>query len=119
MLVVSTPDVMEVPAWRRLAVHATRARHPCIVIGPPPRVVCGPGTAWDNICCTDTVISDPACLAEHLRRGCESEPPKKIVIGWLKVLADTTRLSEGVAEGPVDRLYTHVTPFGGIWVYEK
>ena len=45
---------------------------------PPPRVVCGPGTARDNICCTYTVIFDPARLAEHLRRTCESEPKKKI-----------------------------------------
>ena len=35
------------------------------------------GTARDNICCTYTVITDPACLAEHLRRTCESEQTKK------------------------------------------
>ena len=35
------------------------------------------GTAWDNICCTYTVITDPARLAEHLRRTCESEQNKK------------------------------------------
>ena len=48
---------------------------------PPPRVVCGPGTARDNICCTYTVITDPARLAEHLRRTCESEPKKKHYLG--------------------------------------
>ena len=30
-------------------------------------VVCDPGIARDNICCTYTVITDPARLAEHLR----------------------------------------------------
>ena len=47
------------------------------VYGPPPRVICGPGTARDNIRCTYTVITDPARLAEHLRRTCKSEHKKK------------------------------------------
>ena len=39
----------------------------------------------DNICRTYTVITDPAHLAEHLRRTCESEQKKtniSVVVQW-------------------------------------
>ena len=74
-------------------------------------VFLGPGTARDNICCAYTVISDPARLAEHLQRTCESEPKKKRrVVGCRVVHPVCSAVGEGWATSgrgahPRDRVF--------------